>query len=87
MLALGKRGAKAVVVLNRANRRVLSFEKYRSKILAVGEVCPVEIPSLEDIHAFSDVGLTLLDANKSRGQVPIGDLWQFVSRAVGLVMA
>jgi chromosome partitioning protein len=87
MQALGKRGAKAVIVMNKANRRVLSFQKYRSKLLEVGDVCPIELPNLEDFHSLSELGLTLLDVNKSRGKTAANDLWQFVSRAAGIPAA
>jgi len=82
--ALAARGQKPVVVLNRANRRTSSFARMRGALIRAGNVCPTEIPQLEDIHVPSTKGLTLLDYSKSRGIAPFEEVWAFVRREAGL---
>ncbi|NPD69846.1 ParA family protein (plasmid) [Lichenicola cladoniae] len=81
---LKKRNERSVVVLNRANRRTTSFARMRGKLVKIADVCPVEIPQLEDVHVPSSKGLTLLDYSKSRGQEPFEEVWAYVRRQVGL---
>jgi chromosome partitioning protein len=81
---LTKRGLKPVIILNRANRRTTSFSRFRGQYLQLAEVCPVEIPLLEDVHVPASSGLTLQDYDKSRGQESFKDVWSFVSRRLDL---
>jgi chromosome partitioning protein len=82
--SLAEKGFRAVVVLNRANRRTSSFARMRGVLIKTGPVCPTEIPQLEDIHVPAVKGLTLLDYSKSRGIAPFEEIWAFVQREVGL---
>ena len=79
---LKQKAKKAVLVLNRANRRTTSFARMRGRLIKIADVCPVEIPQLEDVHVPSSKGLTLLDYTKSRGQEPFEEVWAFVRRQV-----
>lgn len=72
----------SVIILNRANRRTNSFARIRGSFLKVADVCPVELPQLEDVHVPSGKGLTLLDFTKSRGQEAFEELWLFVKRKI-----
>ena len=81
---LKKRQQKLVVVLNRANRRTTSFARMRGRLIKIADVCPVEIPQLEDVHVPSGKGLTLLDYTKSRGQEPFEEVWAYIRRQVGV---
>ena len=80
MSALLDAGTKAAFVLNKVNRRTTSFTKYRGRLLKSGPICPIEIPTLEDIHTQSDNGLTVLDITRSRGHEPMEGLWTFAQR-------
>lgn len=77
-------GAKAAFCLNRANRRTKIFAQSRARMIKVGAVCPVEIPLLEDIHAHSESGMTVLDIVNSRGLQPVEAVWDFVRREAEL---
>lgn len=70
----------ASFVLNRVNRRTNSFTTSRTRLIRVGPVCPIEIPALEEIHAQSDNGLTVLDLVKSRGHEPMEGLWHYTTQ-------
>ena len=73
-------GTKAAFILNKVNRRTTSFTKYRGRLLKAGPICPIEIPTLEDIHTQSDNGLTVLDITRSKGHEPMEGLWTFAQR-------
>lgn len=81
---LKKHSTRVVVVLNRANRRTTSFARMRGRLVKIADVCPVEIPQLEDVHVPASKGLTLLDYLKSRGQEPFEEVWAYVRRQVSL---
>lgn len=80
--ALNTTNCQSVLVLNRANRRTNSFAKVRGRLVKVADVCPVELPQLEDVHVPSAQGLTLLDFTKSRGLESFEELWAFTKRKV-----
>jgi chromosome partitioning protein len=82
-------GAKvsASFVLNRANRRVKSYEAVRTKLLAVGKLSPVEIPMLEDIHVSAGKGLAVPDLLSKKTGETFDALWHYVAREAGLKIA
>jgi chromosome partitioning protein len=71
---------RASFVLNKVNRRTNSFAKSRARLIRIGPVCPIDIPSLEEIHSQSDNGLTVLDMVKSKGHEPMEGLWVFTQQ-------
>lgn len=71
-------------VLNRANRRVRSYEAIRTKLLQVGALCPVEIPLLEDIHVSAGKGLAVPDFVKAKAAETFDALWAYVVREAGI---
>lgn len=84
MQTLSDAGVRAAFVINRVNTRTRSFGQARASLLRYGSVCPVEIPQLEDIHAPSDKGLTILDFEKGRGLEAIEAVWMFTRRELQL---
>jgi len=82
--ALAEKGFRCSVVLNRANRRTTSYARMRGLLVKAGDVCPTELPQLEDIHVPSTKGLTLLDYSRSRGIPPFEEIWAYVRREIGL---
>ena len=84
MRALQKAGCNAAFVMNWVNRQTKSFASARTKLIKTGAMCPVEIPSLEDMHNNVPIGLSLLDGAKSRGLEPVEGVWAFLRREVRL---
>lgn len=80
--ALQAKNTRVVIVLNRANRRTTSFARMRGRLIKIADICPVEIPQLEDVHVPSSKGLTLLDYSKSKGQASFEEVWAYVERQV-----
>lgn len=76
--------ARAAFVLNRANRRAKSFELVQSRLLAVGPLCPVVIPALEEIPMAGGKGLGVMDLSRPNSGETFGALWQYVAREVAL---
>lgn len=81
---LKKYNTRVVVILNRANRRTKSFARMRGRLIKIADVCPVEIPQLEDVHVPASKGLTLLDYVKSSGQESFEEVWAYIRRQVTL---
>jgi chromosome partitioning protein len=71
---------RASFVLNRVNRRTNTFAKSHARLVRVGPVCPVEIPAFDEIHAFGDNGLTVLDVAKSKAREPMELVWLYAHR-------
>ncbi len=84
MRTLTEAGVPASFVLNKANRRVKSYEAVRTKLLKAGALCPVEIPMLEDIHVSAGKGLAVLDLANKKTNETFEALWAYVSRAAGM---
>lgn len=76
--------ARGVFVLNRANRRTKSFSSIQTKLLAVGPLCPIDIPHLEEIHFAAGKGLGIADLTRAVSRETFDGLWSFVAREAGL---
>ncbi len=87
MRTLTDAGIRASFVLNRANRRVKSYEAIRTKLLQVGALCPVEIPLLEDIHVSAGKGLAAPDFANAKASETFDALWAYVLREAGIKVA
>ncbi|MFC4168205.1 ParA family protein [Teichococcus aestuarii] len=74
----------AAFVMNRANRRTRSFGAIRTKLLALGAICPVEIPPLEEIAEASSKGLAIADLSKAASTETFDGLWSYVAREAKL---
>jgi len=78
MAGLREASIPAVFVLNRATRRARSFGSARTRLLAYGPVCPVEVPMLEEIHLTAAKGLGVMDLQKAACAEVFDGLWRFV---------
>ncbi len=87
MRTLTEAGVPASFVLNKANRRVKSYEAVRTKLLKAGSLCPVEIPMLEDIHVSAGKGLAVLDLSNRKTNETFDSLWAYVARVIGMKIA
>ena len=76
--------ARGIFILNRANRRTKSFSSIRTKLLAIGPLCPIDVPHLEEIHFAASKGLGVADLTKAVSRETFDGLWSFVAREAGL---
>ncbi len=81
---LGSLGIHFALCMNRANRRELFFAEARAHLNKLGLLCPVEVRSLSDAHAFSVDGLAAADKPKSKAHADFAAVWDFVRREVGM---
>jgi chromosome partitioning protein len=84
MRTLADAKVPASFIMNRANNRVNSFKTYQAKLLAVGQLCPVAVPQLEDIHLSAAKGLAVPDLLSKKTGETFDALWHYVARQVGL---
>ena len=84
MQTLAGADIKAAFVLNKANRRTRSYDMTRGKLLKVGSLCPVEIPTLEDIHLSAGRGLSVLDVRGAKAADTFDALWSYITREARL---
>lgn len=84
MQTLVRAGVPAAFALNRTNRRTRSYEAIRARLLAIGPLCPVEVPLLEDIHVSAAQGLGIADVKGSKAADTFAALWSHVAREAGL---
>jgi len=83
MAGLREAGVPAAFVLNRASRRSRSFGAARTKLLAHGPVCPVEVPLLEEIHLTAAKGLGVMDLSRAACAETFEGLWRYVAWEMG----
>lgn len=75
---------RSAATLNRVLRRTKAFQAARMRLVKAGPVMPLEVPLLEDIHAYGDQGLSVLDVAKANGADLFEALWDHTAREVGL---
>ncbi|MFC3126208.1 division plane positioning ATPase MipZ [Pseudoroseomonas globiformis] len=73
---------KAAFVMNRSNRRAKSFGAIRAKLLAAGDLCPVEVPQLEEIPLAAGKGLGVMDLSRPHSAETFEALWSYILRRV-----
>jgi chromosome partitioning protein len=80
-------GGKVVMVLNQINRQASSWQQAQNRIIKSRlSVCPVALPTSEDVTRYLDKGLALLDLTKARGDSMerFEAVYEFVAKEVGL---
>jgi len=77
-------GRKAAFVLNRVNPRARSFVEAKSILVHDGSVCPIEVPTYEDIVTTSSQGIGLLELRGGKGTEYITGVWSFVRAEMGV---
>lgn len=87
MRLLAEANIRSSFILNKANRRVRSYEAIRTKLLQAGPLCPVEIPTLEDIHISAGKGLAILDFARPKSGETFAALWAYVAREANLKLS
>jgi len=84
MAVLKREGAKAAFVLNRTDRKHLSFEDAKRRLNRAGMLCPFDIRRLTDIENTYKWGLGVSEINGAAGNQEVESLWHFVRNAIGL---
>jgi hypothetical protein len=74
-------------VLNQINKQAASWQSAQNRIVKSRlAVCPIALPTSEDVTRYLDRGLALLDLTKARGDSMerFEAVYEFVAREVGL---
>jgi chromosome partitioning protein len=79
---LGAIGGAIVFVLNRVVKGRVRLPQARAFLAEHGELCPVEIPSREQVHWATDAGSTVAEEPGSGGHEEMLALWGFVAGRV-----
>ena len=79
---LGTIGAAIVFVLNRVVKGRVRLPQARAFLAEHGELCPIEIPSREQVHWATDAGSTVAEEPGSGGREEMLALWGFVAGRV-----
>ncbi len=80
-------GCKTVMVLNQINKQASSWQAAQNRIIKSRlSVCPIAIPTSEDVTRYLDRGLAILDLTKARGDSMerFEAVYEFVAQEVGL---
>lgn len=77
MRFLRKTRSEAAFVLNRVNPRTRSFTEAKSILVTDGRVCPIEIPTYEDISNASSQGVGTLELKDGKGREYVAGVWAF----------
>jgi len=82
--SLARKKFKFASCLNRANRREVAFEVARASLNKLGPMCPVEVRSLSDTHAYAMEGLAAVDKPKSKAAADFTGVWHYLRRELGM---
>ena len=84
MKVLTSRGVRARSFLNGTSRRANSFNEARRKLTIAGQLCPVDIPRLEDIPVSSGLGIGINELRRAKGADDFIAAWAFCKAQLGL---
>jgi chromosome partitioning protein len=76
--------SEAAFVLNRVNPRARSFTEAKALLVRDGRICPIEIPTYEDVIFTSSRGIGILELKGGKGGEYIAGVWSFVRAEMGL---
>jgi chromosome partitioning protein len=81
---LKREGAKAAFVLNRSDRRALSFEDAKARLNKAGLLCPIDVRRLADIEAVYRYGVGVAEMKGANGTQDVEGIWYYVRNMTGL---
>jgi chromosome partitioning protein len=76
--------SEAAFVLNRVNPRARSFTEAKALLVRDGRICPIEIPTYEDVIFTSSRGIGILELKGGKGGEYIAGVWSFVRAEMGI---
>jgi chromosome partitioning protein len=82
MAVLRREGIRAAFVLNRTDRKHLSFEAAKLRLNRVGMLAPCDIRRLTDIENTYSWGVGICEVKGARGADEVASVWHFVRNAI-----
>jgi chromosome partitioning protein len=83
MALLKREGVKAAFVLNRTDRRALSFEDARFRLNKAGLLCPIDVRRLADIESVYRFGVGVAEMKGANGVQDVEGVWHYVRNVMG----
>jgi len=71
-------GRPAAYVMNRVNARARAFVDAKAQLVDDGPLCPIEIPSYEDVPFTFGKGIGLVELKNGKGSEYIAGVWAYV---------
>jgi len=71
-------GKRAAYLLAKVNRRTSSFLQAKHELVETGDLCPIEIPSFEDVHVLGRKGLSVVEVSSAKGATEFTGVWKYV---------
>jgi chromosome partitioning protein len=84
MAFLQREGARAAFVLNRTERRALSYEDAKTRLNRAGLLCPIDVRRLADIEAVYRYGVGVAEMKGANGTQDIEGIWHYLRHAMEL---
>lgn len=83
--ALQATGKPIVVVLNRLKPRALdNAETKRSLARKGADLCPVELPDLNEFHRAYDIGVGVVEVDGAKSSSDVEALWTYLRKRLGI---
>jgi chromosome partitioning protein len=76
-------GKRAAYLLAKVNRRANSFLAAKNELVASGDLCPIEIPTYEDVHVLGRKGLGVAEVAGAKGAAEFVGVWRFLRNQMG----
>lgn len=84
MTVIRSRTNNASFILNRVNRQTRSLRDAKMDLVGVGKLCPIEVPSYEDIHMQQEPGYSVVEIADAKGHGDLGAIWKFVKSELSI---
>jgi chromosome partitioning protein len=77
-------GKPAAYLLAKVNRRANSFLSAKHELVESGDLCPIEIPTYEDIHVLGRKGLGVAEVSGAKGSAEYVGVWRYLRNQLGI---
>jgi chromosome partitioning protein len=84
MQYLRRERANAAFLLNRAQRTFATYHRARLRLNRSGALCPIDVRQLEDVQATHDLGVGVLEMNRSKAVEDYQGVYDFVCGQIGI---
>jgi chromosome partitioning protein len=71
-------GGRAAYLLAKVNRRANSFLAAKHELVETGDLCPIEIPTYEDVHVLGRKGLGVAEVAGAKGSAEYIGVWRYL---------
>ncbi|UKJ76343.1 ParA family protein [Azospirillum brasilense] len=78
-------GKPVVVVLNRLKPRALDNAETKRDLARIGaDLCPVELPDLNEFHRAFDIGVGVVEVDGAKASDDVDALWAYLRKRLGI---